>query len=213
MPPKNYYGELFAGINGKRIWNSRWKNSFGECFFPVVEGRRRAWSNQRVAELDSVDLFKRKFLLVERLLRCHVSTFTGIRNKERKFNKWLVVRTAVDKRRFKARAIQKHQNVWKKKEKIVDKCNIDDFLSTWRKCPRSCYAQALILNFPSFVTVDHKHRNFQAFKYFRDPAQLKGVGDGEYSQMFSQVSFFYGADFIWTEISFIRTSNRISFAR
>lgn len=77
-------------------------------------------------------------------------------------------------------------------------------------CPRS-YAQALILNFPSFVTVDHKHRNFQAFKYFRDPAQLKGVGDGEYFQMFSQVPFFY--DFIWTEISFIRTSNRISFAR
>lgn len=132
MPPKNYYGELFAGINGKRIWNSRWKNSFGECFFPVVERPRTAWSNQRVAELDSVDLFKRKFLLVERLLRCHVSAFTGIRNMERKFNKWFVVRTAVDERRFKAWAIQKRQNVWKKKE-IVDKCNIDDFLSTWRK--------------------------------------------------------------------------------
>lgn len=116
MPPKNYYGELFAGINGKRIWNSRWKNSFGECFFPVVERPRTACSNQRVAELDSVDLFKRKFLLVERLLRCHVSAFTGIRNTERKFNKWFVVRTAVDERRFKAWAIQKRQNVWKKKK-------------------------------------------------------------------------------------------------
>lgn len=66
------------------------KEFFWGMFFPVVERPRTAWSNQRVAELDSVDLFKRKFLLVERLLRCRVSAFTGIRNKERKFNKWLL---------------------------------------------------------------------------------------------------------------------------